>query len=849
MKIANDALTYLRKNADTLPNITVHVWISFAPLIKSQSRIFAPNDDYVKKLIETVIEISKNSPLPIFVNILKDARFLGSKSSIVSIAEEFAQAMKNKGILHSTHEKFWKQIYACGSVPFYWKQGEGKEVIWAILEKSLMRQKVFLHCALDHHIVHELNEECIHVKNTGFDLETIKKCTDRPRVISNIRAGDTTDVPTGSADIIGGMKHMKDSGQRRAWNDIRRGVFSPEPLAEAEEHWIEVKRESELMCDSCKNLLCNDPRFDSNTENRMTCLNCASNWTRAGLYGSDSGGMDEYTQDARVAARLINIYNSCIDWREIHAEDDLRKFLITATLAMLSGYQTSSDVLKQVSHRGAIRVPAYMVKGKCRRHLLSQFSVQREAKTTVGDDGYLYHRWFYRLLWDGGNVAYNDYMKTVLTKEEVESLLPYNATAEYIGDIFEFWLGMLELGIEFPTMFEGWGPDLDHCLAGLEESFWLFSKSCRHTETVNTKRNRTRKAHVPSVEDYMVSEILKESEVMKLLIAKEVTRMHSIPTAKNDDEDEEIEISSDEDEPMEVDEPDDVPTSPTARRSREEQASGETEADGDNIEVDDDGAEDMGGQPSEAKKRRTEVRHLRDQFEKMMADASNVSFCLACGGEHNYDECLGQDNEQMLDTIMRMKLMMEQHSKSPSSSERSKAATRGRKDKLPKKGIMPQGKRWRRTRFIEKEEVTKVFYNQFATMSEIGDREEGGPFLVNGIEVHPPGEGVQSRQELDSLVERAAEDSPPVLPTIQELNIHNSKSKEEIQKWLDEIRKEYGANYNFRYLQPYTNGIDNGTLEMARLSGEEYVGNGWCEVKKFAENEWMGKRNVKPPNG
>ena len=406
---------------------------------------------------------------------------------------------------------------------------------------------------------------------------------------------------------------MKDSGQRRAWNDIRRGVFSPEPLAEAEEHWIEVKRESELMCESCQSLLRADPRFDTNTENRTRCLNCASNWTRAGIYGADGGGTDECTQDARVAARLINIYNECVDWREIHAEDDLRKFLITATLAMISGYQTSSDVLKQVSHRGAIRIPAYMVKGKCRGNLLSQYAVQREVKTTVGSDGFLYHRWFYRLLWDGGNVAYNDYMKTVLTKEEVESLLPVNATSEYIGDIFEFWLGMLELGIEFPTMFEGWGPNIDQCLSGLEESFWLFGNSCRHTETANTKRNRSRKAYIPHVEDFMVTKILKESKVMELLIAKEVTRMQNILTTANDDKDIEIEISSDEDVEMEVDEPDDVPPSPTARRSREGQTSGDTEAGGDDIEVDDDGAEDMGGQPSEAKKRRTDVRHLRDQ--------------------------------------------------------------------------------------------------------------------------------------------------------------------------------------------------------------------------------------------
>ena len=112
-----------------------------------------------------------------------------------------------------------------------------------------MRQKIFLHCALDHNTVHELNEECVHVKNTGFDLETIKSCTDHPRVIPNLRNRETAGAQTGSADIIGGMKHMKDSGQRRAWSDIRRGVFTPEPLTDMDEHWIEVTERSEMMCD------------------------------------------------------------------------------------------------------------------------------------------------------------------------------------------------------------------------------------------------------------------------------------------------------------------------------------------------------------------------------------------------------------------------------------------------------------------------------------------------------------------------------------------------------------------------------------------------------------------------
>ena len=194
---------------------------------------------------------------------------------------------------------------------------------------------------------------------------------------------------------------------------------------------------------------------------------------------------------------VLNVYNNCISWREIHAETDLKRFLVTASLAMLSGFQTTNDVLNQVSHRGAIRMPAYMVKGKSRRGLLQQFSVQRENHAERQDDGTFRIRWFYRLLWDGGNVAYHDYMKTVLTKEEIGTIFPQTASAEYIGDMFEFWLGMLELGIQFPSMFGGWGANLENCLAGLEESFWLFPDSCRHADTVNTKRNRSRKRTFP----------------------------------------------------------------------------------------------------------------------------------------------------------------------------------------------------------------------------------------------------------------------------------------------------------------------------------------------------------------
>ena len=57
---------------------------------------------------------------------------------------------------------------------------------------------------------------------------------------------------------------------------------------------------------------------------------------------------------------------------------------------------------------------------------------------------------------------------------------------------------------------------------------------------------------------------------------------------------------------------------------------------------------------------------------------------------------------------------------------------------------------------------------------------------------------------------------------------------------------DHGHDWNFRYLQPYTHGINIGTLQMARINGEQYVGIAWNEVVQYAENEWMGTRRDTP---
>ena len=144
------------------------------------------------------------------------------------------------------------------------------------------------------------------------------------------------------------------------------------------------------------------------------------------------------------------------------------------------------------------------------------------------------------------------------------------------------------------------------------------------------------------------------------------------------------------------------------------------------------------------RKRHIGVRSIIEHFDKMIEDANQMNFCFQCGGEHALEVCPEMNDNMMANALNRMRTVMEEQSKSP-SSDRSRTAkiTRGPNDKLPKKSVMPQGKRWSRTRFTEKEEVSKSFYNQPANMCEIGGREEGGALLVNGIEVNKKGQGVK----------------------------------------------------------------------------------------------------------
>ena len=120
---------------------------------------------------------------------------------------------------------------------------------------------------------------------------------------------------------------------------------------------------------------------------------------------------------------------------------------------------------------------------------------------------------------------------------------------------------------------------------------------------------------------------------------------------------------------------------------------------------------------------------------------------------------------------------------------------------------------------------------------------------LNGIEVNKKGQGVQNRDQLDLLIERAAQESPLTIPSIRELNERNPNLKEEESlRRLKAERDLMGPNWNHRHIHPWTYGEDIGVLEITSITGEEYVGNGngLKDLYKYPLDYEVGKRSQNP---
>eukprot|EP00435_Cladocopium_sp_Y103_P073519 s103_g44.t1 len=285
--------------------------------------------------------------------------------------------------------------------------------------------------------------------------------------------------------------------------------------------------------------------------------------------------------------------------------------------------------------------------------------------------------------------------------------------------------------------------------------------------TNNSKRSRSRKAEVPTVEAKVVSKVLNDAGVNTLLASHSITRVPHPPPPRQDD-DIPIEISSEEEEEETGDFLPTVEKPPT-------EANDDEDMDDDDKPVDNEGDVDMGGDVEEeqdeiepkndAKRRRKGIRGLSKQFEDLVETAETEDFGFVCGGKHQIEQCTEPGKGSV--AIAFIKTNLETGSKSPlsKSGKTTARSTQGRKDKLPKSAI-PRKKRWARAAQTTINEVETCEYSQPADMSEIGDRADGGEMLVNDVDISQGGPGAWYDMEL--LIERASAESPPIAPTVKD---------------------------------------------------------------------------------
>ena len=153
---------------------------------------------------------------------------------------------------------------------------------------------------------------------------------------------------------------------------------------------------------------------------------------------------------------------------------------------------------------------------------------------------------------------------------------------------------------------------------------------------------------------------------------------------------------------------------------------------------------------------------------------------------------------------------------------------------------MPSGKKWRRSKVSEKEEVSKIMYLQPTHMHDVGDRNEGSELLVNDVCITKG--GVKSRDELDILIERDCNESSTVstvcLWTSWKTTGTGSMRR---SKWRPSGRAK-GGHWYFAHMKPGTFGLAVGRLEVVSVNEAEYVGEEWHNAYKYPWGYRVKKR-------
>ena len=501
----NNVIEHLSHGLNDLGQATVHVWLSLQFLHDAKPpHNVVVSSSFQKEFIQCLTELDQASSRPVIVAINTDSLFNGMDSIASRLAVELTESLKREGVMVTTDQRMWRSMHSQFGNQFSplraaRKGTLGKNAIWSVIEKNLFRQRVFLMCASNRDHVSTLNEGAYRPKHSGVNAEMLADVTGATQVF-RIASGDMTPDDYAKGDVPIYQKGTSTAGSTttRFNKDKRHKAQWVEPIARSHElepeesfncYWFPVFPDSvDFLCEHCRAATTMDA-IEIAQYKPASCINCSAN--TQDHYRKSAPTLGARKSVLLLAARLKVAFKNCgLDKLDI--SKDFQKWLVFAAASVISNkhLKYGEELMKSLSHMGGVRIPYNQAKEIFKNGRGKQFSIYRERIYDRGPGKWILA---FRVTKDCGNVAYKDFFEQVAVpglKERNEIFAFTRATAEKVGDIIEFWLGVLDIASMAKGVIDVFDDHIDptEFLNGLEKALTAFGSMARTTFTTNDKR-------------------------------------------------------------------------------------------------------------------------------------------------------------------------------------------------------------------------------------------------------------------------------------------------------------------------------------------------------------------------
>lgn len=398
------------------------------------------------------------------------------------------------------------------------KRGDSKDMIFAVLDKVLFKQKILLLCSMKREAIDDLNMMAENEsQGLGISANILSEIALPPIILQ-----DTTHTQE-PAELLKEFERKKKEAEEARTHRKEKADFVDSQVVNVQPDEQFFYGPFWRLCDySNDKIFCVKCRTDeraraTNTENQCTCIHCSAN-----SYAPQSRYNVESQREARLemGARIkIALKESMMD--QINIKEDITGWLVTLADCMIGNksYQKGEKFMKAVSHFGEVRIPPHMAEELCNSGKMRRCNIIIEKLYNDATDE---TESYFRIGKDFGNVAYPDYVKRLFaSRGDLDSMMSRifewsKASAEKLGDVMEMWLGVLDTAaMTYPQLqilstcgckeqTEVWS-----ILNGLERAFPSFMGTAVYTTTPNDKRRGSWNIYPDERERFMISTILK----------------------------------------------------------------------------------------------------------------------------------------------------------------------------------------------------------------------------------------------------------------------------------------------------------------------------------------------------